>query len=140
MFRGEDIALFCHGDVCVDFRNVDGAVSEHLLNITDIYIRLQKTGGKSMPEHMRCDMQFDRSERAVFAYHSANRLIRQRTAGQIDKEMPAFLHFRKKFISISFQYVDHIIIPDLYPSFFRAFTVNQDRSVIQVDIADSEGA
>ncbi len=40
----------------IDFRNVDGAVSQHFLNVADVHIGFQETGGKSMAEHVWRDM------------------------------------------------------------------------------------
>ena len=40
----------------VNLRNIDGTVSQHLLNIADVYIGFQQTCGKGVSEHMGGDM------------------------------------------------------------------------------------
>lgn len=57
MFCRKDIPLFGHGNMGVDFRDVNGTMAKHFLDITDIDICFQKAGGKCMAEHVRGDMQ-----------------------------------------------------------------------------------
>ena len=59
MLCSEDISLFGHGDMCVDFRDIDRTVPQHFLNIADINIRLQKAGGKCVSKHMGCYVKGD---------------------------------------------------------------------------------
>lgn len=56
MLCGKNVPLFGCGHMSIDFRNINGAVAQHFLNIPDIYIRLQQAGGEGMAEHMRGDM------------------------------------------------------------------------------------
>lgn len=69
--------MFGHRDMGIDFRNVDGAVSQHFLNIADIDISFQQTCGKGVPEHMRSDMQVYRCKRGILVDNTAYGLIRQ---------------------------------------------------------------
>ena len=77
MFRSKDIPLLGHGNVRIDFCNIDWAMPQHLLYISDIDIRLQKTCGKSVPEHVRCNVQINCRKRSVFVNHPAHSLIGQ---------------------------------------------------------------
>ena len=91
MFRCQDIPLLGHGNMGIDFRNVDGAVSKHLLDIADINISLQQTCGKGVPEHVWGDVQVDGGKNCVFVDNAAYRLVRQDFAILIGEEM-ATLH------------------------------------------------
>lgn len=49
MFFRKYVPLFGHGDVGIDFRNVNGAVPKYFLDIADIDVGLQQACGKGMP-------------------------------------------------------------------------------------------
>ena len=72
MFCCQYIALFSYRNMSIYFRDINRTMTEHFLNISDINIRFKKTSGKCVPEHMRCDVQFYGSQRAVFVNHSAD--------------------------------------------------------------------
>ena len=59
MLGSKDIPLLRQGNMGINFRDIDRTVSQHFLNITDINIRLQKAGGKCVPEHMGCKVERD---------------------------------------------------------------------------------
>lgn len=56
MFCCQNIPLFGHCDMSINFCNINRAVPEHFLNIADIHIRFQQACGEGMPEHMRGNM------------------------------------------------------------------------------------
>lgn len=60
MLGCQDVALLGKCDMRVDLSDIDGAVSEHLLDITDIHICLQQAGSEGVAEHMRGDVLIDR--------------------------------------------------------------------------------
>lgn len=62
--------------MCINFRDMDGAVSKHFLDIADIDIGFKQAGCEGMTEHMRCDMQINSGEATVFVDHFADRLFR----------------------------------------------------------------
>ena len=101
MLCSEDISLFGHGDMCVDFRDIDRTMSQYFLNIPDIDIGFQQTCGKSMAEHMWRDMQIYCRKGCVLVNHSADSLIRQFSAILICKKVPATLYFRLEIRLIS---------------------------------------
>ena len=136
MFRPENIPLLGHGYVCIDFRNMNGTVPQHLLNIADIHVCFQQTCGKGMPEHVGCDMQLDGSERGVFVDHSADGLIRQGSARLRCEEMPAVFHLVQKSVLVILQSADDHLISDLDLSFLGTFSIDQDAFIIQIYIVD----
>lgn len=118
MFVCEYVSLLGHGDVGIDFGDVDGAVSEDFLDITDIDVCFQQAGGECVAEHVRCDMRFYGCQGGIFVDHSAYGLVRQYAAGLFDKKMVAGLHFGEKGSFIFFEDVDDGIVSDLDFSFF----------------------
>ena len=75
MFGSEYISLLRHGNMSIYLRDINGAMSQHLLNIANIYICLKETGSKGVTEHMRCNVQFNIRESGIFINHPANCLI-----------------------------------------------------------------
>ena len=134
VFCCQDIPLFGHCNMGIDFCNVDGAVSQHFLNIADINISFQQTGGKGVPEHMRSDMQVYCCKRGILGDDAAYGLIRQGVAILIREEMTTLFDFCLKIIFVSDQNIYHGVISNLYFSFFASFSVNQDGPVVQTDI------
>lgn len=98
----------------IDLRNVDGAVPEHLLDVTYIHVGLQQAGGKGMAEHVGGDMELDGSQGRIFVYHSSDGLVRERPPGLIDEKMVAAQHLISENIPVFYQYMDDVIIPNLY--------------------------
>ena len=94
MLRRQNILLFRHRNMRIDFRNIDRTMSKHLLNIPDIHIRLKQAGGKSMPEHMRGNMQINRSKRSIFLNHISYRLFGKTLIQPIDEKISAVLYLR----------------------------------------------
>lgn len=72
MFRRKNISLLSHGDMSIYFRNVNGAMSQHFLNVTDIHICLPKACSKGVTEHMRCYVLIYGGEGGIFVNHSAH--------------------------------------------------------------------
>ena len=56
MFCCQNIPLFRHCNMGIDFRDIDGAMPKHFLDIADVYICFQQACGEGMPEHMWGDM------------------------------------------------------------------------------------
>ena len=75
MFLCKNVPLFGHCHMSIDFRNVDGAVSQHFLNVADVHIGFQETGGKSMAEHVGSNMLVNRSKRSIFVDNSPDGLV-----------------------------------------------------------------
>ena len=59
----------------VDFRDIDGAVAQHILYVADIHVGFQQAGGESMAEHMRGDGKINAGKGGIFFYHPADGLI-----------------------------------------------------------------
>ena len=81
------IPLLCDGDVGVNLRDVDGAVTEHFLDVADVDVGLEKAGGECVAEHVRSDVEVDGGEGAVFVNHAAYGLVGEWGAGLIHKEV-----------------------------------------------------
>ena len=81
------IPLFCRRDVGVNLCDVDGAVTEHFLDVADVDVGLEKAGGEGVAEHVRGDVEVDGGEGAVFVNHAADGLVGERGAGLIYKEV-----------------------------------------------------
>ena len=75
MFPGKDRPLFCDCDMCIYFRDVDRAMAEHFLNVADVHVGFQQAGGEGVAEHVRRDMDVDRSQSAVVVDRAADGLI-----------------------------------------------------------------
>lgn len=138
MFGGKDIPLFRQGDMRVNLRGVDGTVSQHFLNITDVDIRFQETGGKGVTEHVGRDVQMDGSKRSVLLNHSAHGLIGKRSFVLIDKKMIAGVDFIMESVIVFMQNAAHIGIHDLEAAFLRSFAENQDAVFVQIDVLEGE--
>lgn len=80
------ISLLPHCDMCINLCDVNRTVSEHFLNVADVYIGFQKAGGEGVAEHVRGDVQVNGGEGAVFVNHAANGLVGQGSAGLIHKK------------------------------------------------------
>ena len=130
MACGEDVPLFGHGDMRIDGCDVDGTVSKHFLNIADIHIGFQQTGGECMAKHMRRNVQVDSCQRSVFVNHSPDRLIGQGCAVMVCKKMPAAFDLRQITGPVVVQNLHDRIVYKLQLSFFRPFAIDEDRAVI----------
>ena len=53
MFRYQYIPLICHGHMGIDLRDIDGTMSQHLLDIADIHVGFQEAGGKGVTEQIQ---------------------------------------------------------------------------------------
>ena len=51
------ISLLPHRDMGINLCDVNRTVSEHFLNVADVYIGFQKAGGEGVAEHVRGDVQ-----------------------------------------------------------------------------------
>lgn len=120
----------------IDLRHIDGAVPQHLLNIADIHIRVQKACRKGVAEHMRRDVLFNGCQRGIFVYHPAHRLIGECFPGVIDKKIAAGQPFVTKAIVVFFQNMNDGLAADLDAAFFASLSVNQDGSVAQIYVVD----
>ena len=87
MLIPKNIPLLCDGDVGVNLGDVDGAVTEHFLDVADVDVGCEEAGGEGMAEHVRGDMEVDGGEGAVFVNHAADGLGGERGAGLIHKEV-----------------------------------------------------
>ena len=56
MFGRKDVFLFVNARMCVNLRCGNGAVSEHLLNISDINIFFKQERCKRVTKHMRSNV------------------------------------------------------------------------------------
>ena len=91
----------------VDFRDMDGAVSEHFLYIADVDIRIQKAGCKGVTEHVRRDVQVDSGERSIFVQHPPDCLICKSGTCLICKEMTATVNLMTKAVFIFLKNTKH---------------------------------
>ena len=87
----------------IDFGDVYGAVSQQLLDDTDIHIGVQKAGGKGMAEHVWRNMEVYGSKRGILVYHSAHRLVGKGFTGLIGEKAGAGLDLRIKSASVFLQ-------------------------------------
>ena len=93
MFRCQDLSLFGHRNMGIDFCDVDRAVPQHLLDIADINISLQQTCGKCVSEHVWGDMQVYCCKSGILVDDATYRLIRQGVAILICEEMTTLFDF-----------------------------------------------
>lgn len=93
MLGGKNIPLFRQSDMRVNLRGVDGTVPQHFLDITNVYVRFQKTGGESVAEHVGRDVQMNGSKRSILLNHSAHGLVGERPVVLIDEKMIAGVDF-----------------------------------------------
>lgn len=89
----ENIPLFGHGDMRINFCDIDRAVPQDFLNVADVYVSFQKACGERVPEHMRRDMQVDSGQGGVAVYHPADSLVGQFIAVLVCKKMSTALDF-----------------------------------------------
>ena len=75
MLGRQDISFLCNGHMSVYFCDMDRAVAQHFLNISDVHICFQKACSESVPEHMGRNMQVYSRQLSIFLYYPANRLI-----------------------------------------------------------------
>lgn|GEM_PF-1505925 len=128
------ISLLPHRDMCINLCDVNRAVSEHFLNVADVYIGFQKAGGEGMTEHVWGDVQVNGGEGAVFVNHAANGLVGQGSAGLIHKKMCRGGYFGGKAAAVFIENVDNVIGGKLYIALFVAFSVYEDGSVDEIYI------
>ena len=127
------------GYMCVDFRNIDRTMPEHLLDTADIHIRLQQVGGEGMPEHMRRNMLLDVSHGSVLLNHISYRLFRQPPVDPVDKEPAAGFQFGAVCVFIFGQCGQDVGAADLNPAFLRTLSMDQDISVLQIQVGSRKG-
>ena len=87
MFPCQDRPLLCDSNVRIYFGDMDGAVTEHFLDVADVDVGFEEACGEGMAEHVRGDMEVDGGEGAVFVNHAADGLVGERGAGLIHKEV-----------------------------------------------------
>ena len=87
MFFGKDISLLGQSNMCIDFSDMNGTVSKHFLYVADINIGFQQAGGKSVSEHMGCDMLFQVGQSGIMVNHEADGLVGQLMCQPVDKEI-----------------------------------------------------
>lgn len=75
--------------MCIYFGYIYRTVSKHGLNIAYVNVFFEKLRGKSMTEHMWCNMVVDVSNSTIFIDHISYRLIRQTISSIVYKEMSA---------------------------------------------------
>ena len=126
----EDILLLgcCH--VGVDLRDINGAMSQHFLDIADIHVCVQQTGGEGMTEHMWGNMEVNRSEICIFIDHIADRLFRQTMIKAVDKEVAAGIYVVVIFLLIFPQDPEDAFITQLKHALLGTFSVDQDGCLI----------
>lgn len=78
----------------VYFGDGNGAVSQHFLDVSNVYIRLQKACCEGVAEHMGRDVQIYGCHVRVPIYHSAHRLIRHRFSPLVYEKIAAGLSVR----------------------------------------------
>ena len=130
----QNVPLFGHSHMGIDFSYIDGAVSQHFLDVADVNICFQKACGEGMAEHVRGNMQTDGSKGGIFSDHSADRLVGQRCAVLAGEEVSAALYFSYESIFVGFQGMGDRVASNLNFSFFRSLSVDQDGSVQETDI------
>lgn len=128
------ISLLPHRNMCINLCDVNRTVSEHFLNVADVYIGFQKAGGEGVAEHVRGDVQVNGGEGAVFVNHAANGLVGQGSAGLIHKKMCRGGYFGGKAAAVFIENVDNVIGCKLYIALLVAFSVYEDGSVDEIYI------
>lgn len=93
MLGGKNIPLLRQGDMRVNLRGVDGTVPQHFLDITNVDVRFQKTGGEGVAEHVGRDVHVNGSKRSILLNHSAYGLVGERSVVLIDEKMIAGVDF-----------------------------------------------
>ena len=124
MFIPQYIPLLCRGDMCIYLGDVDGAVTEHFLDVADVNVGFEEAGREGVAEHVRCDVEVDGCEGAVFVNHAADGLVGERGAGLIHKKVCGGGGFGGKTAAVFGEGVDNIIGCELEVAFFVTFAVD----------------
>lgn len=140
MFRPQNIPLFPHRYVGINFRDIDGTVPKHFLDKPNIHISLQKARGKGVAEHMRSDVHFYGCEGGVLAYHPSDGLIRECLPGLAGEKAMACLNFLVEVFFIVCKDTDHGLASDLDPPLFSSLAIDKDGGVMQIHVAFFQGA
>lgn len=123
LLRQYDALLFGRY-ICVDLRRSNGTVPQHLLNISDIHILLQKKRGKGMPKHMRRDRHGNRRDLHISVEHIPDGLFPVALMETVEKE-PAGGFDLAAAESIVFIYNPyHFIVGQLHQTFLVSFSMN----------------
>ncbi len=140
MLPRQNILLLGHRHMRINFRHVDGAVSQHLLNIADIHVRIQQTGRKGVAEHMRRDVLLDGGQRSIFVDHSAHRLIGEGISVVVHKEVSTRCSFAANTFVVSGKDLENRLVADLQAALSASFSVDEDGAVGKIHIAYFQGA
>ena len=134
MFPCQDRPLLCDSNVRIYFGDMDGAVTEHFLDVADVDVGFEEAGGEGVAEHVRGDVQVNGGEGAVFVNHAANGLVGQGSTGLIHKKMCRGGYFGGKAAAVFIENVDNVIGGKLYVALLVAFSVYEDGSVDEIYI------
>lgn len=110
--------LFIDACTRVNLRCGNRAVTEHLLNMSDVNIRFKQVSGKRMADHMWWNMNRNACFIRVSIYHIPNGLFRKPVAQPVDEEIVVIIKFKPKFFAIFVQKIFNIFISNLNQSFF----------------------
>ena len=124
----------------VDFRDVDGTVTKHFLDVADIHIGFYEAGGEGVAEHMRSDVHINGCKAAVFPDGSADVLVGERTSCLVDEEAVGTLNIMKVTFPVFQQSVDNIVIANLEEPLFGTFAEDKQSPVGKVDVIRCDGA
>ena len=120
--------------MCIYLGDVDGAVTEHLLDIADVNVSFEEAGREGVAEHVWGNVEVDGCEGAVFVNHAPDGLVGEWSAGLIHKKVCGGGNFGGKIAAIFGECVDNIIGCELEVTFFAAFAVDEDGSVSEIDV------
>lgn len=129
----QDFLLLVGADVSVNLRGGDGAVSEDMLDVADIDIFLQQLCSEGMAEHMGRQMLGDFQGFLIAGNQQAHGLLGERVAKLVDEEEAAGFDFFLKHGPVGVEDFQYIRVADLQDAFFRAFSIDADILLAQVD-------
>ena len=80
--------------MCVNFRDSDGTVPKHFLNVPYVDIRLKQAGSEGVAEHMWRYMKVNGGEGTILFKHTSDGLVGKLSAIWVSKKISAVADFR----------------------------------------------
>lgn len=81
----------------VNFRDSDGTVSKHFLNVPYVDICLKQTGSEGVTEHMWRYMKVNGGEGTILFKHTSDGLVRKPGSVGIGEKISTVINFRNEF-------------------------------------------
>lgn len=95
----------------VNFRDSDGTVSKHFLNVPYVDIRLKQAGSESVAEHMWRYMKVNGGEGTILFKHTSDGLVRKLGSVGIGEKISAVIYFRDEFYFVFLRSIKTSLLP-----------------------------